>query len=241
MRRIAFFALILLLSAALVQASVPRTMSYQGVLRDTDGNIVADDSYSLEFNIYDAEDGETPLWTETQSVDVVDGLFDVTLGVVTPLSIGFDTQYWLGISIESEPELAERVALAAAPYAFRAAVADAATQTALKFGKFECNNDYALLAECNGVQLLQNGARNLFRIHSNIGDASGCYAYYLDGVQVSKAALYSGTNYDFTIPFGGQPYHAEVILARPWGGGAAARVDIYYENTRCGGIWTSSQ
>jgi hypothetical protein len=110
----------------------------------------------------------------------------------------------------------------------------------LESGKFDCQADYTLLVDCNGTQLLQNGARNLFRIHSGVGDASACYAYYLNGVQAGRAVLGAGGNFDFTIPTASDPHHAEVILGRPWGGGAVARIDIYYDNGRCGGIWNSS-
>ncbi|MFH1690810.1 MAG: hypothetical protein ABIE42_11350 [Candidatus Eisenbacteria bacterium] len=403
MRLILICACVLALCVA-THADVPRTMSYQGVLRDATGDIVPDDSYSVDFSIYDVEVGGTPLWTETQSVDVSHGLFHVVLGSSTALDIDFDVPYWLGIAVESEPELAPRSELTAAPYALRAAVADSVKPTAiiddgdweiqssdvwhdgnvgvgpgsvrphhplevtgdayfyndvyvagssnldrtyiyddsaiydsdfsvvggdlhvstgeiwaqwlhpvgffhitdtvtpflsvdatnarvgimtsspgyaldvdgtvnctgfrlptgatsgevltsdatgsaswqvpyvapLESGKFNCNADYALLVDCNGTQLLQNGARNLFRIHSNAVDASACYAYYLNGVQVARAVLSAGANYDLTIPTADDPHHVEVILGRPWAGGATARVDIYYDNNRCGGIWNSS-
>ncbi len=406
MKATAFAALVLVLCAVLAHAGVPRTMSYQGVLRDDVGNSVPDGSYSIEFNIYDVATGGTALWTETQSVVASDGLFNVILGSTTTLGIDFDVPYWLGITIEAESELVPRVELTAAPYALRAAVADSVTPTAviddgdweiqgydvwhdgnvgvgpgagnpshplevtgdayfyddlrvagaaclwktyiyddvvqyiggleivngdlqvglgeivasrinplshfmidhgstpflycddssgyvgiktfspayqldvtgtvsctglrlptgstsghvltsdasgnatwqpapapslpLESGKFDSGYDYALLVDCNGGELLQNGAITSFRILANVGDASVCYAYYVDGSLISKATLSSAGYYDFTVPTGSAPYHAEVILSRPWAGGAIARIDIISQNNRCGGIWHSS-
>lgn len=66
-------------------------MSYQGVVRDDFGDIVPEDSYSVEFNTYSVEVGGTPLWTETQSVEVLDGLLNVILGSSTALECILDS------------------------------------------------------------------------------------------------------------------------------------------------------
>jgi hypothetical protein len=403
MRGIASAALVLMLCAVLAHAVVPRTVSYQGVLKDDEGVVVPDDTYSIEFNIYDVQTGGTALWTETQSVDVSGGIFNVTLGELVYLGLPFDETYWLGVTVESDPEL-PRTELTAAPYAFRAAIADSIRPTAiiddgdwessggdvwhdgnvgigpgadnpshplevtgdayfyndinvagssvldllyvydnfalynggmsiidgnlslhsgelwtgkicpygvleitdnvtpfvavdqynsrvgimtstpgcaldvagttrctgfrletgatnghvltsdasgnatwqaaydptLESGRFDSQDDYAVLVDCNGAQLRQNGSRSNYRIYAAVGDASVCYAYYMDGSQMSKATLTSGGYYDFTVPSGSAPYHAEVILSRPWAGGAVARVDIVSQNNRFGGIWHSS-
>lgn len=106
--------------------SVPQTLSYQGVLRDGSGNTVSDGAYDLTFRLYDVESGGSALWTESQSVSVVDGIFNVILGDVVALTVPFDVPYWLGTSVEAESELSPRVELTAAPYARRAAYADVA-------------------------------------------------------------------------------------------------------------------
>jgi hypothetical protein len=117
--------IILLIAAALVCAAgtavadPPKTMSYQGVLNDDTGNPVPDGTYDLFFILWDAPAGGTALWSESHSVAVEGGIFDVILGSVTPIYPPFDEPYWLGISVEGEPELAPRVELTAAPYAFR--------------------------------------------------------------------------------------------------------------------------
>jgi hypothetical protein len=109
--------LLLLLLPASARAQAPSTMSYQGVLTDASGNLVADGNYSLTFRIYDVASGGAALWTEAQGVTTEKGGFSVILGQVTPLALPFDKPYWLGIQVFSEAELAPRVRLASSPYA----------------------------------------------------------------------------------------------------------------------------
>jgi hypothetical protein len=105
-------------------AVVPRTVSYQGVVMQADGRIPLDGDYDLGFRLYYVPDGGDPLWEETQTLTVTDGIFSALLGSVVPLDLPFDRTYWLGVSVGGEAELTPRVELASAPYALRAAVAD---------------------------------------------------------------------------------------------------------------------
>ena len=110
-------------------------------------------------------------------------------------------------------------------------------------GHFNCYANYGVLVNCGDVHLEQNGATNLFVVRSTVSDSSGAYAHYHDGVLVAKGKLPAGGTYTFDVCAGGSEfshYHDEVILARPWAGGRTARIDIYFENRACGGIWTST-
>jgi hypothetical protein len=107
---------VFLLLTATVLAQIPQTMSYQGVLTDANGNPVPDGNVALKFRLYDAANGGTPIWEETQSVSVVKGIFNTILGSVTPLNLPFDKPYWLGITVGNGTELAPRIALTASPY-----------------------------------------------------------------------------------------------------------------------------
>jgi hypothetical protein len=75
-----FCALLLAVITQAAFAEVPRTVSYQGVLMDTDGYPVADGDYEVTFRVYDQENGGVALWTEVDSVTVARGIFDVILG-----------------------------------------------------------------------------------------------------------------------------------------------------------------
>lgn len=99
-------------------AQVPRTISYQGVLTDAGGAVVPDGLYSMAFALYDVPVAGSPLWSETQYVTVSKGIFNVVLGSDAVLSLDFDTQYWLGIVVDAQPELAPRIALSASAYSF---------------------------------------------------------------------------------------------------------------------------
>lgn len=109
-----------LLSNALGFAQIPQTVSYQGILTDPDGTVVPDDSYSLTFNLYTTTTGGSSIWSETQPVDIANGLFYVILGSVNPLNLPFDQTYYLGITVEEGTELAPRIQMTAAAYSLKA-------------------------------------------------------------------------------------------------------------------------
>ncbi len=113
---------------------LPRQMNYQGVLRDEGGNLL-NGSYEMTFTIYaNLLSGGWPptyswtaVYSETQTVQVTDGLFNVVIGSQTPLDPGifeginlFNYGLQLGVQVEGEPELSPRVELLPVPYAFRA-------------------------------------------------------------------------------------------------------------------------
>ncbi len=100
-------------------AQIPGQMTYQGLLTNSNGTPFPDGSVTMTFNIYE---GATPIWSETQSVQISKGLFNVTLGQGTSLSsLKFDKPYQLGVTIGGN-ELT-RTPLVSAPYALSAASA----------------------------------------------------------------------------------------------------------------------
>jgi hypothetical protein len=115
---------LLLFAADLMFAQVPPTLSYQGMLTGSDDNPVEDGIYEMHFNLYGEADPSTPLWSESQSVTLVKGVFNVILGTVNPLDFPFDEQYYLGIAIGNEEELSPRIALTSSAYSFRARSVD---------------------------------------------------------------------------------------------------------------------
>jgi hypothetical protein len=119
--------LIVLCVCTTALAQIPQTVSYQGVLTDGAGTPVADGTYNITFNFYDATSGGSALWTETQAVAVTGGIFSAILGSTAPLALAFDRPYWLGVSVDGGAELSPRRELTASPYSLNArGVADSA-------------------------------------------------------------------------------------------------------------------
>ena len=112
------FLLVLTFSTATLVAQDSLFMNYQGRLTDSDGNPAADGDYSITFQIYD--DGSTVLWSSgRQTVPVVNGLFNYLLGsaVSIPKSIFNNSPLYLGIAVDSDPEMTPRTLLTSSPSA----------------------------------------------------------------------------------------------------------------------------
>jgi len=104
-------------------AVIPEIISYQGILNDNDGNLL-NGNYNLTVGIYKQESGGSALWEETHAnVAVNNGLFNVMLGTINPLTVAFDEPYYMGLSINSGDELTPRLAFASVATAFVAKVA----------------------------------------------------------------------------------------------------------------------
>jgi hypothetical protein len=115
----------LLLSAVSV-AQIPRTISYQGVLTDDEGHPKADTIYVIGFTLYDQESGGSGLWSDQHSIALKSGFFNAQLGdddSPLPPSLDFTRQYWLGITVGSEPEMTPRIRLSSVPYSLSALTA----------------------------------------------------------------------------------------------------------------------
>ena len=94
------------------------TLSIQGTIQKSFGGAVDDGKYSLTFRLYTGESGGTPVWSETQGdIEVIGGVYSALLGAANPLTAGFNTVYYLGISVDGGQELTPRTRLTSAPYA----------------------------------------------------------------------------------------------------------------------------
>jgi hypothetical protein len=119
------FSVIALNATTQAYAAIPATLNYQGMLTNASAQPVNNASLSITFSFYTAATGGAALYTETQTVSVSNGLFNVRIGAVTPIGLPFDVPYFLGISVGGDAEMNPRQPLASNAYAFRAATADA--------------------------------------------------------------------------------------------------------------------
>ncbi|MFO7637825.1 MAG: hypothetical protein R6X14_00750 [bacterium] len=113
--------------------TIPRMLSYQGLLTDATGIPVPDDDYAVSFRLYTVPTGGSAFWNETQTVTTKDGLFSVLLGSATPIAAMPDAgTAYLGMAVAGGAELAPRLRIVSAAYAFKADSAEyaaAATPT----------------------------------------------------------------------------------------------------------------
>jgi hypothetical protein len=118
---------IILFLSTTVLGSAPRFINFQGSLSDINGP-VNDPNLEMVFSIYSESDGGIPLWTETNTVEVIDGYYNVLLGNQTPFPddlFGNEILY-LGIKVGSDPEMTPRIQIGSNPSALHALRADSA-------------------------------------------------------------------------------------------------------------------
>jgi hypothetical protein len=115
-------AVLIILITSVSALAIPQLINYQGELTDSSGNPITN-SVSITFTIYNAATAGDVLWTETQTVTVTDGVFNVLLGSQTPIPADtFDgDERYLGVQVGADPEMAPRQVLASVPFCFRAA------------------------------------------------------------------------------------------------------------------------
>ncbi len=126
---------LLLAAAALLALAAPRAraFTYQGILQDASGNPLEPKNQLVEFRIYSAKTGGTPLWGCACTVLLDDkGIFNTEIadgegsqlngvngtGLAAVLAANSTTTLWLGITVDgSSGEIAPRQALLPVPYA----------------------------------------------------------------------------------------------------------------------------
>ena len=105
-RLLCFSGIFLSLFSGDALAEVPLLINYRGYVDVSDPSIGLSTgalTVDLEFNLYDSAEieGATPLWTETQTAQLLDGNFAVLLGNVSPLSqdLFSSSQRYLTVSV----------------------------------------------------------------------------------------------------------------------------------------------
>ena len=146
MKRLNYFCAALatvLLTATILgpaQAAVPAALNYQGFLTNPSTGApisTAGTALPITFKLWDALTAGNLIYSETQSVTVTNGAFNVHIGsgaVQNPpnvafTTVAFDIPYWLEITVGTggaAQTLAPRQTLASVPYALRAASMPAA-------------------------------------------------------------------------------------------------------------------
>jgi len=110
---------------SVVFATVPGTINYQGYLTDSAG-VPIDATESITFTIYATASAGTSLWSETESVSIVNGIFSNNLGdtVAFPVDLFNGQDLYIGVTVGTDAEMSPRKPVTSAPYAFKSATAD---------------------------------------------------------------------------------------------------------------------
>lgn len=111
------FTFAFLMVAFSTQLNAQALLSFQGIINNSDGTAVDNGTYSINFKLYESQNGGTPIWTETQDdVQVTGGIYSVLLGIVDTLDAPFDKTYYLGIAVDGGAEFVPRIQLTSSPY-----------------------------------------------------------------------------------------------------------------------------
>ncbi len=90
-------------------STVPRLVSYSGVIKDANGKPVTG-PVSLTFSLFAEQDGGSPLWSETQVAETdAQGNYTVHLGATNPAGLPLDlfttgAARWLTIQTPEQAE-----------------------------------------------------------------------------------------------------------------------------------------
>ena len=121
-------ALILLIIGGpfMAYGEVPQQINYQGYLTKATGGPVTDGDYAMVFSIYD--DSETLLWTESQTVKVTNGIFNIQIGqdpIGNPFPANlFLEDCYLGVKVGADNEMTPKQLLTSVFYALNADLID---------------------------------------------------------------------------------------------------------------------
>jgi hypothetical protein len=150
----------------------PSTLGFEGWLSNASGQPISG-QHQLKFRLYDQESGANPaLWTETYSNYIVtNGFYSVQLGSITPLpATAFDGDRWIGITVDSDPEMTPRIAIGSVPFARNAKqttgllgypVSTATPQNGQAL-TFTSNNQWEPRSIHSGVRVTSTTAQTLF-------------------------------------------------------------------------------
>ncbi|MBZ5543764.1 MAG: hypothetical protein LAO07_08815, partial [Acidobacteriia bacterium] len=115
-------------SAAASSSSVPRLIRFSGTLRDQAGKPLSG-PMDVSFSIFAEQEGSSPLWWETQTVQAdARGRYSALLGAMQPEGLPLEVfitgkARWLEVMVEGGATM-PRVLLVSVPYAFKAGDAE---------------------------------------------------------------------------------------------------------------------
>lgn len=135
------------------RTDVPRVITYQGVLTNSDGTAVKDGEYTVTMRIYSDQDGVKELWRDSYKVQVAKGIFNLALGSgaqALPEAGAMNQSLWLSMQIGDQNEMRPYSALTASAYALNV------PDKSISANKISA--DYVKSITMNGQTVTGNGA-----------------------------------------------------------------------------------
>ncbi len=176
-----------------LHAQVPRTIRISGALKELSASTVPSQE-TIRFTLYQDQEGTTPLWAETQQVEVAPlGRYSVLLGAGTegglplPLFSGMEA-HWLGVQLEGQHEQPP-VMLVSVPYALKAADAETlGGWPASSYLRIEKTSEEALPAEAKAGQPVSGRPKAQVPIYGQ--GTTGYLAKFTSPSMISSSVLY---------------------------------------------------
>ncbi len=162
-------------------------LSYQGYLTDANSEPLSGD-VDITFRLYDAPSSGTALWTEahtnTNAVPVADGLFNVMLGSLTPISstVWSSGASYLGVQVGNDGEMSPREVVGNVPAALT--VPDGAIKTdKIADGAVTQDKAPSLLKSANGDNEIIHSGNQVFDGTDDNGFVTVEYPCFPNGVR----------------------------------------------------------
>jgi trimeric autotransporter adhesin len=179
----------------LATAVIEKTITYQGILKNSTGNPVPDNTYNIIFRIYDVSAGGSALWN-SGSVPIItsNGYFTKELG---PIALPFDRPYYLSIQVSPDVEMANRQKITMSPYSASSDTANYAFASAggsslwnVSNSLLSTNNYWGIAKGNAGNALLGDSIKTMVNLgaFSQTGYSSGSRIYPTIGGGIANQA-----------------------------------------------------
>jgi hypothetical protein len=167
------------------KSKMPSEIMFNGLLTDKSGKVFQDDNYNFTFYIYDSPDSKTPLWKEHhENVFVKNGEFQLELGKGmdnSPLNLPFDKKYYIGMQINNNGEMPQRLEFGIAPYSLGARYAESVSDGSITTEKFADNsvtNDKIKSVNVNKITSIPNSIGTVENLKNIYGITGSDYEWW---------------------------------------------------------------
>ncbi len=91
--------LLITLMFSISSAEIPGSINFEGFLTESGSPI--DETVEMTFSIYDSESAVSPLWAQSQVIEVKKGMYSIVLSSF-PNKVLLGAQYYLGVEVGTE-------------------------------------------------------------------------------------------------------------------------------------------